>query len=179
MHNPYLSEIIFALFFFKMTTFFSDPDFFTNDDEAREENRRFANPKTFGKRLVSLHIAKRRSVFIRFSPIEIYRFLRTGGSFKNCQKTVAQIASPKICVCENRYDDSVQKVNQHRSFFSLNIVQRTFSKRSWCGRGHSASARGEARERSSREASAMATALHAVDFGFRPIRPEEVGEEGD
>ena len=25
----------------------------------------------------------------------------------------------------------------------------------------------------------MATALHAVDFGFRPIRPEEVGEEGD
>jgi hypothetical protein len=25
----------------------------------------------------------------------------------------------------------------------------------------------------------MATALPAVDFGFRPIRPEEVGEEGD
>jgi hypothetical protein len=25
----------------------------------------------------------------------------------------------------------------------------------------------------------MSTALHAVDFGFRPIRPEEAGEEGD
>ena len=25
----------------------------------------------------------------------------------------------------------------------------------------------------------MATALPAVDFGFRPIRPEELGEEGD
>ena len=115
MHNPYLSEIIFAPFFFKMTTFFSDSDFFTNDDEAREENRRFANPKTFGKRLVSLQIAKRRSVFIRFSPLLIYRFLRTGGSFKNCQKTVAQIASPKICVCENRYDDSVLNNCQNRS----------------------------------------------------------------
>ena len=44
----------------------TDPDFFQKRDEAPEENRRFANPKTFGKRLVSHQISKRRSVLFAF-----------------------------------------------------------------------------------------------------------------